>query len=107
MRFFTLLSYLILFSYSVSSEIISEEEVIFQDNSISQNNLISEIISQDELNKLINDIEYNDNFFYALFDPLTNSNIYPKYSNQLDFFFEKLKLFDWIGAKWYLKDMAS
>ena len=94
MRFFTLLSYLILFSYSVSSEIVSEEEVIFQDNSISQNNLISEIISQDELNKLINDIEYNDNFFYALFDPLTNSNIFPKYSNQLDFFFEKLKLFD-------------
>lgn len=94
MRFFTLLSYLILFSYTVSSEIVSEEEVIFQDNSISQNNLISEIISQDELNKLINDIEYNDNFFYALFDPLTNSNIFPKYSNQLDFFFEKLKLFD-------------
>jgi len=94
MRSFTLLGYLILFSFSVSSEVLLEEELIFQDNSISQNNLISEIISQDELNKLINDIEYNDNFFYALFDPLTNSNIFPKYSNQLDFLFEKLKLFD-------------
>jgi len=94
MRFFILLSFIALHSYSISSEIGLEEEVIFQDNSISQNNLISEITSEEELDQLINDIEFNDNFFYALFDPLTNSNIFPKYSNQLDFFFEKLKFFD-------------
>lgn len=94
MRFFIFLSFIALHSYSISSEIGLEEEVIFQDNSISQNNLISEITSEEELDQLINDIEYNDNFFYALFDPLTNSNIFPKYSNQLDFFFEKLKFFD-------------
>ena len=94
MRFFIFLSFIALHSYSMSSEIGLEEEVIFQDNSISQNNLISEITSEEELDQLINDIEYNDNFFYALFDPLTNSNIFPKYSNQLDFFFEKLNFFD-------------
>ena len=81
MRFFIFLSFIALHSYSMSSEIGLEEEVIFQDNSISQNNLISEITSEEELVQLINDIEYNDNFFYALFDPLTNSNIFPKYSN--------------------------
>ena len=94
MRFFILLSFITFHSYLISSEIGPEEEIIFQDNSTSQNNLISEIQTQDELTQLINNIEYNDNFFYALFDPLTNSNIFPKYSNQLEFFFEKLNLFD-------------
>ena len=94
MRFFIFLSFITFYSYSISSEVGLEEEIVFQDNSISQNNLISEISTQEELTQLINNIEYNDNFFYALFDPLTNSNIFPKYSNQLDFFFEKLELFD-------------
>ena len=94
MRFFIFLSFITFHSYSISSEVGLEEEIVFQDNSISQNNLISEISTQEELAQLINNIEYNDNFFYALFDPLTNSNIFPKYSNQLDFFLEKLELFD-------------
>ena len=94
MRFLIFLSFITFHSYSISSEVELKEEIVFQDNSISQNNLISEISTQEELAQLINNIEYNDNFFYALFDPLTNSNIFPKYSNQLDFFLEKLELFD-------------
>ena len=69
------------------------EQIIFQDDSFSQNNLISEISSNDDLLYLINSSEFNDNFFYALFDPLTNSNIYPSYSSKEKFFIEKIKLF--------------
>ncbi len=70
------------------------EEIIFQDKSFSQNNIISSIKSEESLLKLINSTENNNNFFYSLFDPLTNSNIYPEYSNEKDFFFEKTILFN-------------
>ena len=93
MRFFLFIIFFLSFSNLMSSELKFEEEIIFQKNSVSQNNIISEIKSKEELSKLINLAEFNDNFFYALFDPLTNSNIYPKYSNSSDFFFEKIILF--------------
>ena len=70
-----------------------KEDLIFQKNYISQNNIISEISNKEELLKLIDMTELNDNFFYALFDPLTNNNIYPLYSNEFKFFFEKIHLF--------------
>ncbi len=70
------------------------EEIIFQEKSFSQNNIISSIKSEDTLLKLINSTENNNNFFYSLFDPLTNNNIYPEYSNENEFFFEKIKLFN-------------
>ena len=70
-----------------------EEDIAFQLQTVSQNNLITEIEEQQDLLNLIEQIEYKDNFFYSLFDPLTNSDIFPKYSNSNDFFFEKIKLF--------------
>ena len=70
------------------------EEIIFQEKSFSQNNIISSIKSEEVLLKLIESTENNNNFFYSLFDPLTNNSIYPKYSNENDFFFEKINMFD-------------
>ncbi len=94
MKIFTFFIFFFFQSYFlISSEFETEEKVIFQDNSFSQNNLISEISSSDNLLKLIRLSEYNDNFFYALFDPLTNSNIFPSYSSKEKFFIEKIKLF--------------
>ncbi len=91
----TLIITLIFFYHSVlvSSNLKFEEEIIFQKNSISQNNIVSEISDKDELLHLIKMTELNDNFFYALFDPLTNNNIFPLYSNDVEFFFEKINLF--------------
>ena len=71
-----------------------KEEIIFQEKSFSQNNIISSIKSEEILLKLINSTENNNNFFYSLFDPLTNNTIYPEYSNEVDFFFEKINLFN-------------
>ena len=88
----TYLSILFFFSHSLlmsSSDLEINENIIFQKNSISQNNIISEISSQREFLKLIENAEFNDNFFYALFDPITNNNIFPHYSSDIDFFFEK------------------
>ena len=73
---------------------VVNEEIIFQEKSFSQNNIISSIKSEESLLKLINSIENNNNFFYSLFDPLTNNIIYPEYSNENDFFFEKINLFN-------------
>ena len=73
---------------------VVNEEIIFQEKSFSQNNIISSIKSEEILLKLINSPENNNNFFYSLFDPLTNSTIYPEYSNENDFFFEKINLFN-------------
>ena len=70
-----------------------EEDIAFQLQTISQNNLITEIETQQELLNLIEQVEYKDNFFYSLFDPLTNSDIFPKYSDNKKFFFEKINLF--------------
>ena len=70
-----------------------EEDIAFQLQTISQNNLITEIETQKDLANLIEQIEFKDNFFYSLFDPLTNSDIFPKYSDNKDFFFEKIKTF--------------
>ena len=70
-----------------------EEDIAFQLQTISQNNLITEIETQQELLNLIEQVEYKDNFFYSLFDPLTNSDIFPKYSDNKDFLFEKIKTF--------------
>ncbi len=70
-----------------------DEDLAFQLQTISQNNLITEIETDEDLINLIEQIEYNDNFFYSLFDPLTNSDIYPKYSNNKEFFFKKIKIF--------------
>ncbi len=70
-----------------------EEDIAFQLQTISQNNLITEIETQQDLINLIEQIEYRDNFFYSLFDPLTNSDIFPKYSDNKKFFFEKIKTF--------------
>jgi len=69
------------------------EEIIFQEKSFSQNNIISSIKSEENLLKLINSTENNNNFFYSLFDPLTNNTIYPEYTNENDFFFKKINLF--------------
>ena len=66
-----------------------EEDIAFQLQTISQNNLITEIETQQELLNLIEQVEYKDNFFYSLFDPLTTSDIFPKYSDNKKFFFEK------------------
>ena len=77
-----------------SDDLGTDENIIFQKNSISQNNIISEISSQREFLKLIENAEFNDNFFYALFDPITNNNIFPQYSSDIDFFFEKINLFN-------------
>ena len=90
-----LIIFLIVFCHSIlkSSDSNFNEEIIFQKNSISQNNIISEISNKEELLNLIEKTEFNDNFFYALFDPLTNNNIYPLYSNEIEFFFEKIDLF--------------
>ena len=70
-----------------------EEDIAFQLQTISQNNLITEIETQKDLANLIEQIEFKDNFFYSLFDPLTNSDIFPKYSDNKDFFFEKINTF--------------
>jgi hypothetical protein len=70
-----------------------EEDIAFQLQTISQNNLITEIETHQDLLNLIEQIEYKDNFFYSLFDPLTNSDIFPKYSDNEKFFFEKIDLF--------------
>ncbi len=70
-----------------------EEDIAFQLQTISQNNLITEIETNNDLINLIEQIEFKDNFFYSLFDPLTNSDIFPKYSDNKDFFFEKIKTF--------------
>ena len=70
-----------------------EEDIAFQLQTISQNNLITEIETQQDLLNLIEQVEYKDNFFYSLFDPLTNSDIFPKYSDNKKFFFEKINLF--------------
>lgn len=77
-----------------SSDLKIEENIIFQKNTISENNIISEISSQKEFLKLIEMTEFNDNFFYALFDPITNNNVFPQYSSDIEFFFEKIKLFN-------------
>ena len=85
------------FSHSLlmsSSDLEIDENIIFQKNTISQNNIISEISSKKEFLKLIEKIEFNDNFFYALFDPITNNNIFPLYSSGVEFFFEKIDLFN-------------
>jgi hypothetical protein len=70
-----------------------EEDIAFQLQTISQNNLITEIETQQDLLNLIEQIEYKDNFFYSLFDPLSNSDIFPKYSDNEKFFFEKIDIF--------------
>ena len=70
-----------------------EEDIAFQLQTISQNNLITEIETKNDLVNLIEQIEFKDNFFYSLFDPLTNSDIFPKYSDNKEFFFEKIKTF--------------
>ena len=57
-----------------------EEDIAFQLQTISQNNLITEIGTNNDLINLIEQIEFKDNFFYSLFDPLTNADIFPKYS---------------------------
>ena len=93
----TYLSILFFFSHSLlmsSSDLEINENIIFQKNSISQNNIISEISSKKEFLKLIEKTEFNDNFFYALFDPMTNNNIFPLYSSDIEFFFEKINLFN-------------
>ena len=85
------------FSHSLlisSSDLEIDENIIFQKNTISQNNIISEISSKKEFLKLIEKTEFNDNFFYALFDPITNNNIFPLYSSGVEFFFEKIDLFN-------------
>ncbi len=77
-----------------SSDLEIDENILFQKNSMSQNNIISEISSKKEFLQLIEKTEFNDNFFYALFDPITNNAIFPKYSNDIDFFYEKINLFN-------------
>ena len=77
-----------------SSDIEIDENIIFQKNTVSQNNIISEISSKKEFLKLIEMTEFNDNFFYALFDPITNNNVFPQYSSDIEFFFEKINLFN-------------
>ena len=77
-----------------SSDLEIDEIIIFQKNTISQNNIISEISSKKEFLKLIEMTEFNDNFFYALFDPITNNNVFPQYSSDIEFFFEKINLFN-------------
>ena len=77
-----------------SSDIEIDENIIFQKSTISQNNIISEISSKKEFLKLIEKTEFNDNFFYALFDPITNNNVFPQYSSDIEFFFEKINLFN-------------
>ena len=77
-----------------SNDIEIDENIIFQKNTISQNNIISEISSKKEFLKLIEKAEFNDNFFYALFDPITNNNVFPKYSSDIEFFFEKINMFN-------------
>ena len=77
-----------------SSNLEIDENIIFQKNTISQNNIISEVSSKKEFLKLIEKTELNDNFFYALFDPITNNNIFPQYSSDIEFFFEKINLFN-------------
>ena len=64
-----------------------QEDIAFQLQTISQNNLITEIETQQDLVNLIEEIEFKDNFFYSLFDPLTNSDIFPSYSDNKEFFF--------------------
>ena len=73
---------------------INNEDIVFQQNSVSQNNIISNITNKEDLLNLIEMTEFNDNFFYALFDPLTNNNIFPLYSSDTEFFFEKINLFN-------------
>ena len=95
MKLFLFILLLCIHSYSTFSENFDfDEDIIFQKNYISQNNIISEITSKEEFLKLIKMTEYNDNFFYALFDPITNNKIFPTYSNEVEFFFEKINLFN-------------
>ena len=91
------MKYLVLFLLLITPTVEADEfkeEIIFQEKSFSQNNIISSIKSEKILLKLINSTENNNNFFYSLFDPLTNNTIYPEYSNEVDFFFEKINLFN-------------
>ena len=91
------MKYLVLFLILITPTMEADEfteEIIFQEKSFSQNNIISSIKSEEILLKLINSTENNNNFFYSLFDPLTNNTIYPEYSNEVDFFFEKINLFN-------------
>ena len=88
--------FFIIFLCILSPKILNasfEEDIAFQLQTISQNNLITEIETKNDLINLIEQIEFKDNFFYSLFDPLTNSDIFPKYSDNKDFFFEKIKTF--------------
>ena len=74
-------NFLLIFLYILSPNILKanfEEDIAFQLQTISQNNLITEIETQQDLLNLIEQVEYKDNFFYSLFDPLTNSDIFPK-----------------------------
>ncbi len=88
-----LIFFLLIIVFPLKSDEVNEE-IIFQEKSFSQNNIISSIKSKESLLKLINSTENNNNFFYSLFDPLTNNVIYPEYSNENDFFFEKINLFN-------------
>ena len=89
-------NFLLIFLCIISPNILKanfEEDIAFQLQTISQNNLITEIETQQDLLNLIEQVEYKDNFFYSLFDPLTNSDIFPKYSDNKKFFFEKINIF--------------
>ncbi len=91
------MKFLVLFLLLISPHLGASEfneEIIFQEKSFSQNNILSSIESEETLLKLIDSTENNNNFFYSLFDPLTNNSIYPEYSNEKDFFFEKINLFN-------------
>ena len=91
------MKYLILLLYMIVLPLCADElneEIIFQEKSFSQNNIISTIRSENILLKLIDSTENNNNFFYSLFDPLTNNTIYPEYSNEENFFFQKINLFN-------------
>ena len=91
------MKYLVFFLSFISLPLIANEfneEIIFQEKAFSQNNIISTIKSENILLKLINSTENNNNFFYSLFDPLTNNTIYPEYSNEESFFFDKINLFN-------------
>ena len=72
------MKYLVLFLLLITPTMGADEfkeEIIFQEKSFSQNNIISSIKSEEILLKLINSTENNNNFFYSLFDPLTNLSL--------------------------------
>lgn len=89
----TILVVVICFFFTNFVKAENVENILFQQNKVTHNNIISTISEPKDFIYLIQALEANDNFYYSLFDPLTNNQIHPLYSSEAEFFFEKVNFF--------------